>query len=229
MRLQSNLFRALAAICVLALIGYLGFECYRLGNEKQELAENLGKAESRNRLINRKYKEEKALVGRMQRENLVLEGQARQAGMDAKAFEKENVRLSGERAEMEKRLLACSDERKHLAERIEASKAEFDQLNGKYNQTTAALKTMEGKNEGLKSDIQSLKADLSRSESQGRRYYAHNQRLAQIARELVARTEKEELGTSILVKEPLIQFKRAELEKLLQQYLDRIDDESAIQ
>jgi hypothetical protein len=46
---------------------------------------------------------------------------------------------------------------------------------------------------------------------------------------LVARVEKEELGSSVLVNEPIFQFERVELEGILQEYLDRIDKEMVVQ
>ena len=84
MRLQSRSIGIAVIVATIILSGFLGFQCYQLSKDRQRLSDSLDQSENRNRLLNRKYKEEKAFVGRLQRENLALGGQVRQSKQDVK-------------------------------------------------------------------------------------------------------------------------------------------------
>jgi chromosome segregation ATPase len=226
MRLQPRSKRVAAIVVALALIGGLGFLCLQLKSDRDRLAENFERFESKGQLLDQKYKEEKALSGRLQRENLTLNGQVRQARMDAEKLEAETVRLRAEHAQRGNELQACLSEK---ARQIDQLNVANGQLNEKYNDTATRLRSAEDQNEKLQAEVQSLKSELKQAASQNKRYLAHNHRLSQIAKALVGRVEQKELGSSVLVKEPLIQFKQVELENLLQDYLDRIDAEKIVQ
>lgn len=226
MRLQPRSKRVAAIVLALALIGGLGFLCLQLKSDRDRLAENFGRFESKGQLLDQKYKEEKALSGRLQRENLTLNGQVRQAKMDMEKSEAEAVRLRAEHAQRGTELQACLAEKTRQIDQLNAANG---QLNEKYNDTATRLRTAEGQNEKLQAENQSLHAELKQAASQNKRYLTNNQRLAQIAKTLAGRVEQKELGSSVLVKEPLIQFKKVELENLLQDYLDRIDAEKIVQ
>lgn len=228
MRLQVRSITIVAIAVAVILCSFLGFQCYQLSGEKQRLADSLDHSENRNELLNRKYKEEKAFVGRLQRENLGLSGQVRQAKLDVQKIKEEMAGFREVKAALEKKLAACGKRQLKSTETIERLTSDYGKLDKQHKETVLKLKATEQKNSSLKADIQSLNADLRQAENQNRRYFNHNERLSRIARELVARIEDKELGSSIMVKERLIQFKRAELENLLQDYLDRIDDEKII-
>lgn len=228
MPMNSKKTRILVTVVFLILMGGSGFLCLHLNGAKNRMAAERDQAESRNRLLDQKYKEEKALVGRLQRENLTLSGQARQARMDMAKFEAEAVQLREERARMENQHHACDEAKAKLSERIDQLNLANDQLHQKLNDTATRLKTVEIAEAAVEERNQALNADLSQVRSANKRYLAHNRRLCEIAQTLVARVEKEELGSSVLVKEPLIQWKRVELENLLQGYLDKIDENKIV-
>jgi chromosome segregation ATPase len=223
MAMKSKAVRIVATVVALILIGGLGYWGYRLNGEKKSLAAELEQVESRNRLLDQKYKEEKALVGRLQREKLTLSGEVRQAKMDLEGFEAKSAGLREENARMKKELKVCGDEKTRLSARIDKLDGSLEQLNTKLNDTASRLKAAEDEKASLKGKVQELNANLREAQSKNKRYLSQNRKLAKIAKALVARVEKGELGSSVLVKEPLIQFKRVELEKLLQDYLDGID------
>lgn len=229
MRLQPRMLRVAVIVVIAAMIGSLGYFCLHLKAERDRLAEAFEKAESRQKLLDQKYKEEKALSGRLQRENLTLSGQARQAKMDMEKFANENKRLQDERAGLDGKIQACEGEKTKLAGELEEGKSAYAELAEKQNATDAKLRSEEGHNKELQAAIQGFKSDLKQAESQSKRYFANNQKLSEIAKTLAARVEKQELGSSVLVKEPLIQFKKVELENLLQEYLDGIDSAKIVQ
>lgn len=228
MRLQ---FRSTGIVIIVAtaiLCGFLGFQCYQLSNDRQRLSDSLDQSENKNRLLNQKYKEEKAFVGRLQRENLKLSGQVRQARQDVKTIEEEISGFRNEKAALIKKLAGCDARILNLSDKLERLTADYGELDKRNKETVLKFNKSEEDNAVLKAENQNLNADLKQAENQSQRYLKHNERLSQIAKELVARIEQKEMGSSIMVKERLIQFKRAELENLLQDYLDRIDDEKIV-
>lgn len=227
--MTPKILRIAAFALILFLVGGLGFFCFRFNGERNRLVTDLERVENRNQLLDKKYKEEKAQVGRLQRETLTLNGQARQAKMDKEQCEAEAAHIRDEQANMEGRLKACSDGKAKLVERIDQLNASYDQLKKKLTDTTVKLKTEKAERAKLEDRNQALRSNLQQSESANQRYLTHNQKLSEIAKTLVARVEKDELGSSVLVKEPLIQWKRVELENLLQDYLDGIDKELIVE
>jgi chromosome segregation ATPase len=224
---KTLLVTALAAAVLLS--AYLGYTSYRLKKAGDTLAQNLSQVENRNRLLNGKYKEKKAEVGRLQRESMGLKGRLRQAVIDLEKLDSEHQRLLKSKADVEakfkERAAACETEKARLSTEHEELKKNHAELGSTYRQTTKTLKMREDEIHKLTSQMQALSNNLERTTQQSKRYKTHNAELAKIAKVLVARVEKEQLGTSVLVNEPLIQFKRVEVEKLLQEYLDKIDDE----
>ncbi len=226
---KSIIFRIGAMLVVVMLIGGLGYLAYQLDCEKKVLEGQLDHTEKKTVLLNRKYKEEKALVGRLQRENLALNGQVRQAKIDAEAAIAEADKLRSRMGKSGRQLEVCVEEKKGLSRQVEKWKTDYTQLSKQQEQTAAQLKNTRQEKDTLKSRVETLASELGFSESKNKRYYAHNRKLAKIARALVARIEKEELGSSVLVNEPIFQFDRVELEGILQEYLDRIDKEMVVQ
>jgi chromosome segregation ATPase len=229
MRTSSRTRRIIATAVAVLVVGTLGWSSLSLKKSRDALAESMAASERKTSLLNEKYKEEKAQVGRLQRSAMTFEGQIRQARMDKEKAEKELAELKSlAEGELKKRIESCEAAREQLKANVAKLTEEMAHLEGKYQETTAALKTAESENKALKGDIQNLKAELKQAGQDNRRYRAHNVKLSEIARELVARVEKNELGTSVLVKDPVLQFQKVELEKMLQEYLDRIDDARAV-
>lgn len=229
MKPKNKTFRIVLMVIVLGLVGGLSFLCYQLKTELKLLTENYDQLESRNHLLDKKYKEEKARVGRLQRENLTLSGQMRQAKLNVAKAESERDQAIEEKGQWGKRLQVCVGDKKQLAGRIDLLEKDIERLRNDHLKTQALLKSEEGKNKKLRAEIQSMNRDIRQAHSDIKRYLNHNQRLAGIAKTLVGRVEKDEMGSSVLVKEPIIQLKRVELEKLLQEYLDKIDEEKVVQ
>lgn len=223
-----------AAVGALAVvvIGGLGYVCLDLRQERDALSETLTKSEGRVKLLKKKYKEEKAAVGRMQRNQLGLEAKARKATMAMQRFEKEYDRIAAEMEVATLRWKAAKAkleaQRDGLIEKTKSLRAALDASNSRLSDTKSELTASRGDTAALKAQLQEITAEFRRAESTSKRYYAQNLKFSQITTALVARTEKLELGSTVLVPDPVIQFERVEIEKLLQEYLDRIDDAKII-
>ena len=225
MQPRTKLFFIIALVFGFLSAGFLGYTSYQLKKTRDNFAADLKRSESRNKLLTQKYKEKKAELARNQRENLLLMGQVRQAEINAEKFGKENKRLLLEIGKIEKelkqKLASCKEKKGRLSEAHKKLKTSYGELKKLHRQTSVQLKVCE-------TEVRNTKSELGRVNAMNKRYKSHNVNLSTIARDLVSQIEKKELGTSILVKEPLIQFERVELESILQEYLDKIDDEKIV-
>lgn len=216
-------------IAGMLVIGALGYTAISLKKSRDAFTQALEASERKANLLTEKYREEKAQVGRLKRANMTLEGQVRQARMDFAKIEKELAVIREQtEVELKGRLDSCEAARTRLNQGLEKLSADFDRLQGQHRETTAALKAKEAENKTLNGQNQALNAEVRQAFQDNQRYRGHNVKLSRIAMELVGRIEKAGLGGSILVKEPVLQFKKVELEKLLQEYLDHIDEETAV-
>lgn len=226
---KKKYIQYIVIVLVISMIGGTGYAGWQLKKDRDNLAFELDRSENRNKLLEQKYKEQKAQTGRLQREKLMLNGKIRQAQMDAEKYKTENERLVSEMETIEdkfrKQLVVCENE-KDAHDKLKAAYSELKDLNLK---TTHTLREREAEVAGLTADLAERTSELKRTIQMNKRYVAHNEKLSSIAQTLVGRVEKQELGSTILVKEPLIQYERVELEELLQTYLDKIDDEKVIQ
>lgn len=232
MRNKTKTWTIVAAVAGFLLLGSMGYAIFRMSSENDALSENLSRVENRNRMLDQKYKEKKAEVGRLQRESLGLKGKIRQAIMDYEKLEAEHKHLleskTDNAAKFKAKAEACEAERKQLSAEHRNLEEKYAELTNTHKTTTKKLKKREAEFRNLTSEMQAVKVDLERTTQQSRRYRKHNKKLAKVAKTLVARVEKQELGTAVLTSEPLIQFKRVEVEKLLQEYLDIVDESKII-
>ncbi len=216
-------------VLIISVIGGLGYTGWQIKKDRDNLALELERSESRNQLLDKKYKEQKAQTGRLQREKLMLNGQIRQAQMDVEKYRIENERLLAEIDKFKERIAVYENDKDGLTVLYDKLKADYNDLKDLNLKTTNSLRERENDVANLKADLADVNSELKRTTQMNTRYVSHNEKLSQIAQTLVGRVEKQELGTAILVKEPLIQYERVELEELLQTYLDKIDDEKVIQ
>lgn len=233
MALRYKIGTIVVVFLMAATVGYLILLSHKLAEKSEALSKSLKASESKCKLLDDKYKEEKASANRAQRAALAADGKLRQAKLDIDKLTVENAQLlsqkEGSTEKMKQRLVTCETERQNFVASMEKFKASLAELEAQQRKTVETLKERETEKKALTEKIQTLTADLQRNRQQSERYHSHNAKLCGIAQTLVARVEQEKLGSSVLVKEPLVQFKRVELEKLLQEYLDKIDNEKIVQ
>ena len=170
--------------------------------------------------MQRRYTEQQALTARFKRNQSTLEGQKREIQEELKSTEKNLVTLEKEKDtlknEMEiitDKLETCGEDRKALADRNSELKSEIVQAESEYK------KKISGKD----GEIGELESRLANNKRLLEVCNEKNTRLCIIAEELLEKYENKGVFSSIVQKEPFLQFKKVELEKYVKEYRDRIE------
>lgn len=165
----------------------------------------------------------------MTRAKLGLEGELRAVQGEVETLQKEKEALAKEGdtlskkvEEMEKEIVALRIEAEDLLKRYgnlqeACSKTECD--------LTEQVKKCQGHTEQLTAEKQALELELDRTTRNLERCETHNAKLCIIANELVEAYENKGVVGSILQKEPFIQLKKVEIEKFVQAYQEKINEQ----
>jgi chromosome segregation ATPase len=167
-------------------------------------------------LAQRKFTEEKALGT-----NLDNQRRLAQAELDKVAKERES--LGAELGKLRGKTKLEEAELKDLADKFARLQTAQEEVAKKYGDAATRVAAQEKdiqrlttENRGLQADVRNLKQGLGIC-------ITHNKALSGINDELVAAYQNKGVGTALLQKEPLTQVKRVEMEKLVQEYRDKID------
>ncbi len=146
-----------------------------------------------------------------EKEHLTLENGQLKA--KSAALETASSALDKKAASLEARANSVDAKNKDLAERLAKVETDRAALDRKQQQTFQTLQERE-------KELKQLTAD---SQAKYNRCAEHNARLCTIAEELVHKYESKGVVKTLLSKEPITQIQKVELEKLVQDYKDRID------
>lgn len=224
--------KVLLIIFVVLLIasgGYLGYRLYRLDQAHTALAEELKREFHRAELLKKKYAEQKARVTALQRAKLTVEGLKRQAEMKADELQKELYAQKAVIASMKgKDVAKVKALEARLAEKetiLAQWKEKYDELSNAFNKAKTIIAEKNTAIDRLEANKQELESELDRTQRTRDRYFKHNHEMANIAQSILARYDEDGVfAKTILDVEPFTQIKKVELEKLIQEYLDQIDD-----
>jgi chromosome segregation ATPase len=228
-RLLLKGFVIFLLVAGLAASGILGYYCFQLRKERHALSDQVSDLNRREALLQKKYVDEKARASGLTRAKLGLEGSLRAAQGEVKTLQKENEALASKGTALRERV-------EELEGEILSRKAEVEDLSKRYanlqaacNETKGALtkrlKTCTEQTEQLTAEKQALELELDRTGRELERCGTNNAKLCIIADELVEAYENKGVVGSILQKEPFIQLKKVEIEKFVQEYKERIEDE----
>jgi chromosome segregation ATPase len=214
-------------VIALGVLIVLGVGFFQLRTEQTRLQGENDALNEKVVLLQKKYKEEKARVGGLQRAKTALEGQKRTLQKELAALKEENTSLLAKTGASEKglrRKVASLNARMNsLSKELSEVRAAYETQGKEYTQ---AKKDHAEKSARLTADNQSLKAELKRQEQMLARCNANNTELCVLVDELLAKYESKGVVTSILQKEPFTQFEKAEVEKVVQEYRDKKADHS---
>jgi chromosome segregation ATPase len=208
---------------------WLGYSAHSLSRQREALQQELTRLESREKLMQKKIAEEKALAGRYQQAQSDLQDELRKADARIAEVSREKEVAEARLAEVKQQQQPAQDNAELLAtidklkENIAQWKTSFDDLR---EESVSNIREREEKNATLAGENQKLSAALKQETQQHNRCKTNNAALAGLSRELVEKYEKKNAMDSLSTREPLTQFEKIELEKMVQEYLDKIDKQT---
>ncbi|WP_319526498.1 hypothetical protein [uncultured Desulfosarcina sp.] len=218
-----------AIILMAALIGDagLGYLSWKLTNERDQLSTALETEQHRFKLLKQKYAEQKTLAASIQRAKLGVEGRLAQAQqeMDSIKQEKEAIqeKIAGLEKQFEKKTASLEERLEKQSQKITRLKEIQEEYKTKLAEAVQVARERHAKILQLESDNGDLTARLQEKTSGLRRCEEHNVRLSQLSEEVVHAYYNKSTGSSV---DPFTKIKQVELEKIVQEYLDRIDKDN---
>lgn len=214
----------LVALLVLGSIAS-AYGLYRLDTERQALRKEVASLTNRSELLQKKYNEQKAMADTMRRSAQEIESRARAASVNVANLEREKQQLEATLAEHEKQLgemrAACMETIAGHEKRYDALQIASQQLREESTRIITEKNQLIGQ---LTHERDTLDASLKQETFQRKRCVEHNARFAQLGEELVKQYENKGILGTLGQIEPFTQLKKVELEKMCQEYRDKIDD-----
>jgi chromosome segregation ATPase len=219
----------LSIILLIGLSGYLGYQLNKLNKAHSTLSQEHQKLIGRADLLQKKYTEQKARTTALQRAKLTAEGFQRQAEMKVEEIKKQ---MDAQAAEMQSVEEKAEAKNKVLKERIAARdkaiekwKESHEKLTGKIRDARATITERDAAIAKMEEDMQGLESELQFASRTRDRYLVENREMAETSKSILVRYDERGIFADTIVPvEPFTQIKKVELEKLIQSYLDDIDD-----
>lgn len=216
--------RTLVALLVLGLIAS-AYGLYRLDAERKALHKEVESLTNRSELLLKKYNEQKAMTDTMRRTAQKIESRLRAVSADLAKMEGEKQQMENAMAAYEKQI---ADLRAACEETIADHEKRYAALQTAYQQLREeSTRIITEKNQlivQLTHERDTLDASLKQETFQRKRCVEHNARFAQLSEELVRQYENKGIWGALGQLEPFTQLKKVELEKICQEYRDKIDD-----
>jgi chromosome segregation ATPase len=231
-RILVKIFLILLFLASVGTIVFLGHKQGELRKENDLLEERLKDADNRVKLLKQRYAEQKALAGGLMRTKRVLEGQRAvfeerirgiEKEMQVLAEKRQALKLEGERTK--KALEGKIKEINEISEKLAESKKVHKENVQKHKEI---IKKYDAEKKRLKEEYESLDSEQKRVNREMERCKSNNQNLCKIAQDLVRRYQKKGLLDAVIVKEPLTKLKQVELEKYVQEYQEKIQQNSLV-
>lgn len=219
-------------ILLMGGVAFLSLKYNQLKLETAKLEESLNDSEKKANALKQKYSEEKARGATLLREKLSAASKMREFESLVDTLKREVETAKGseiEKAqELNRKLEVCGKDLAAISENLQKVKSEHMDTQGKFKQTTAALREKEGDLAKKQDHINNLESQLKTAGRKIERVVSHNSKLAELSQELLVQFDNKGVFSSMLQKEPFTQAKRVSLEKMIQDYLDRIDKETVL-
>jgi chromosome segregation ATPase len=215
--------KVLAGLLVAAFIA-CGFGLFSLDGQRKALRSEVASLNTRSELLLKKYNEQKAMSDAMRRESQESESRNRETEDKVSKLEKEKKQLQEVIDGNEKKL---SEERKSSDEAIASQKERIASLQtASDNLREESNRIIKEKNQQISQitgEREALDASLKQESFQNKRCREHNSRFAALTEELVKQYENKGVLSSVGQLEPFTQLKKVEVEKICQEYRDKID------
>lgn len=226
---KTGILKIVGIIAALGILSGSGYAFVTLYKERNRLRTDLHSTQRRADLLQRKYSQEKARSTALMRTKQSLEGtiRAKQTEIDQAKAEKQALEeeLSGLEAKYAAKTKHLEEKIDTLFARIESIKASREEVVARYKEKVAIIRDNEEKIAQLSEDLQRTGFELKRTNRQLDNCTENNERLCLITEELVDKYKQKGVVGSLMVTEPFTQLEKVEVEKLVQEYTDRIEKE----
>mgnify|MGYP000931479404 CR=1 FL=1 len=215
--------KILYVVGAIALVGAglgagLGYGFHKLDVEGKRHQTEIKDFEKKVALLQRRAQEERD-------RGVSAEGQKRALQGEVAKLQEENAAVAAELEGLKEKAPLLENGVKELMTTVTAQKAQYGNLEAKYSQLLQTAKNLEATLGKVSEEKKAREAELQATNEKLVVCGNHNAKLVAISSELLDRYEHKGLFARALQDEPLLQFKKVELEKLTQEYSDRIDKE----
>jgi chromosome segregation ATPase len=208
----------IAALVVVGLSAGLGYGHLQLGREQQTHQNKINEMNRKIALLQKKASDEReARSG--------SEGRNRSLQAEVEKLRKENGEQAGGIKKLEAEAQSFEAKLKDTAEQVARMTAARDAVSAQLAQVLQAAGELEGQAKMLAAGKQTLETSLAKVNQDLDNCRNHNARLCLIADEMVQKQLSKSTVGSILKSEPLTQIGKVELERLTQEYKEKIEQE----
>ncbi len=212
--------RVLVIVALLAagLGAGLGYGYILLGREQQAHQSKVNELDKKISLLSKKATEERGVLSSAEGRNRALQAEIDRLHKENGDQAEDIKKLQSEEQALEAKLKEMTDESARM-------KAARDEVSAQLAQVFQAAKELEGQAKILAAGKQTLETSLARVNQDLDNCKSHNARLCLIAGEMLAREKARSNVGGILRSEPLTQLGKVEIEKFMQEYKDKIEQE----
>ena len=208
----------ITALVAAGLAAGLIYGHFQLAREQQSHQNKINEINRKIALLQKKASEEREARSGIEGRNRSLQAEVDRLGKE-----------KGERAEemkkLEARAQSLEKELKEMTEQAARVKAARDEVSTQLAQVLQAARDLEGQVKLLATGKQTLEASLAKVNQDLDSCRKHNARLCIIADEMLKNQKSGSTLGGALRSEPLTQIGKVELEKLMQEYKDKIEQE----
>ncbi|MBE9520481.1 MAG: hypothetical protein IME97_05065 [Proteobacteria bacterium] len=221
-------------VCILLLLSVgtgfvLGYNHIKLIKERTSLQQEVKGLNKKVVLLQRKYAEKKALTEQHLREKSAIAGQKRaleveveRLGRENKSMFDENKALNALKKKLKNETLSLKAKIEKFSENYSKVKTELADLELKYGRVVMGfdqdLKRMAADKKTLESEVRKERHKFNRCETK-------NAKLCLIANELIEKYQNKGIVGTLIQKEPFTQLKKVEIEKFMQEYKEKIEEQ----
>ena len=207
----------------------LGYYHIKLTKERTALQHKVEVLNKKVALLRNKYSEKRVLAEQQMREKSALAGQKRALEAEVERLGKENMSMLEEnkalnalKEKLKNETLSLKANIEELSEKYSKVKTELADFELKYGRVIMGfdqdLKRMAAEKKTLRSEVRKERHKFNRCETK-------NAKLCLIANELIEKYRDKGIVGTLMQKEPFTQLKKVEIEKFMQEYKEKIEEQ----
>jgi len=168
--------------------------------------------------VQRRYSEGMTTQTDLEQQKQAAEEQVQQLQKEKEGLASESKGLKAKADSLEAKMASLESKNTQLIDRINKAEKENSALDEKQRQTLQTVRDRE-------KELKQAAADWQRLNKKHDQCVANNARLCALGDELIKKYQNKGVMGALLEKEPITQIKKVELEKIAQEYRDKIDQQ----